>query len=154
MRVSYAVGYALGRILAPLLHRQPAQHNPNPERASQGAASSDVRMLGSVSVPAARPAPKQSASPGSAKRMMDKLAPALIAGLNDPKPGEPGSPGSAKRVGKLLSAAIVRGLNEHVMERYGGIYEKDLLPGFPPYGGYSDAEIAESKRRAAEAIAN
>jgi len=63
------------------------------------------------------------------------------------------SPGSAKRVGDLLTKAIVQGLNEHVLERYGGIYEKDLLPGFPPYGGYSDTEIADSKRQAAAAIA-
>jgi len=45
----------------------------------------------------------------------------------------------------------VQGLNEHVLERYGGIYENDL-PGFPR-DGYSDAQIVASKRAAAGALA-
>jgi hypothetical protein len=53
--------------------------------------------------------------------------------------------------GDAIGTAMCNNLNSHVMERYGGIYE-DNLPGFPRHG-YSDSEIAESKRVAAETVA-
>lgn len=53
--------------------------------------------------------------------------------------------------GDRIGPAAVDSLNDHVMERHGGIDEVNL-PGFPR-SGYSDAEINESKRQAAEVIA-
>lgn len=49
-----------------------------------------------------------------------------------------------------IGPAMCDGLNFHVMERYGGI-DEDNLPGFPK-DGYSDSDIAESKRVAAEVV--